>query len=80
MVGAVGARPRRHGAAGRHALTVLRRPKTLAILALSTLAILCNWTIYVAAVDSGHVIEASLGYYINPLMNMAAGALFFASG
>ena len=62
---------------GAHALDVLRRPKTLAILALSTLAILCNWTIYVAAVDLGQVIEASLGYYINPLMNMAAGALFF---
>jgi chloramphenicol-sensitive protein RarD len=31
----------------------------------------------VAAVDTGHVIEASLGYYINPLMNMAAGALLF---
>jgi chloramphenicol-sensitive protein RarD len=56
---------------------VLRRPKTLGVLALSTLAILSNWTIYVAAVDTGHVIEASLGYYINPLMNMAAGALLF---
>lgn len=62
---------------GGHVAAVLRRPKTLGILALSTLAILCNWTIYVAAVNAGHVIEASLGYYINPLMNMAAGALLF---
>ena len=39
---------------------------------LSTAAIFGNWTIYVFAVNAGHVIEASLGYYINPLMNMAA--------
>jgi chloramphenicol-sensitive protein RarD len=56
---------------------VLRQPKTLAVLALSTLAIFSNWTIYIFAVNAGHVIEASLGYYINPLMNMAAGALLF---
>jgi chloramphenicol-sensitive protein RarD len=62
---------------GGQVAAVLRQPKTLGILALSTLAILSNWTIYVVAVNSGHVIEASLGYYINPLMNMAAGALLF---
>lgn len=56
---------------------VMRQPRTLAILALSTLAIFANWTIYVVAVNAGRVIEASLGYYINPLMNMAAGALLF---
>ena len=58
-------------------LTVLRQPRTLGILALSTLAILVNWSIYVWAVDSGRVIEASLGYYINPLLNMAVGAVLF---
>jgi chloramphenicol-sensitive protein RarD len=56
---------------------VLREPRTMALLALSTLAIFINWTIYVVAVDAGRVIEASLGYYINPLLNMAVGALFF---
>jgi chloramphenicol-sensitive protein RarD len=56
---------------------VLRQPKTLGVLALTTLAIFANWSIYVFAVNAGHVIEASLGYYINPLMNMAAGALLF---
>lgn len=56
---------------------VLTEPKTLAFLALSTLAILLNWTIYVIAVNGGRVLEASLGYYINPLMNMAVGALLF---
>ncbi|PHY13689.1 protein RarD [Caulobacter sp. B11] len=62
---------------GGQVAAVLRQPKTLGILALSTLAIFANWTIYVFAVNAGHVIEASLGYYINPLMNMAAGALLF---
>lgn len=62
---------------GGQVAQVLRQPKTLGVLALSTLAIFGNWTIYVFAVNAGHVIEASLGYYINPLMNMAAGALLF---
>ncbi len=62
---------------GGQVAAVLRQPRTLGVLALSTLAIFSNWTIYVFAVNAGHVIEASLGYYINPLMNMAAGALLF---
>ncbi|MBO9707242.1 MAG: EamA family transporter RarD [Caulobacter sp.] len=62
---------------GGQVAAVLRQPRTLAMLFLSTLAIFSNWTIYVMAVNAGHVIEASLGYYINPLMNMAAGALLF---
>ena len=62
---------------GGQVAQVLRQPKTLGVLLLSTLAIFSNWTIYVFAVNAGHVIEASLGYYINPLMNMAAGALLF---
>jgi len=62
---------------GGQVMAVLRQPKTLLILACSTAAIFINWSIYVFAVNSGHVIETSLGYYINPLMNMAAGALLF---
>ncbi len=62
---------------GGQVAAVLRQPRTLLMLLLSTLAIFSNWTIYVFAVNASHVIEASLGYYINPLMNMAAGALLF---
>lgn len=62
---------------GGQVAAVLRQPKTLMILALSTAAIFINWSIYVFAVNAGHVIETSLGYYINPLMNMAAGAILF---
>lgn len=62
---------------GGQVAAVLRQPKTLLVLACSTAAIFINWSIYVFAVNANHVIEASLGYYINPLMNMAAGALLF---
>ena len=56
---------------------VLREPRTLGLLLGSSLLIGVNWLLYVIAVNSGRTLEASLGYYINPLMNMAAGALFF---
>ena len=56
---------------------VLREPRTLGLLLGSSVLIGINWLLYVIAVTSGRTLEASLGYYINPLMNMAAGALFF---
>ena len=59
------------------ALAVLRRPRVLALLALSAATIAVNWTIYVWAVADRHNLESSLGYYVNPLMNMAIGALLF---
>lgn len=56
---------------------VIREPKTLGLLFASAMLIGVNWLVYVIAVNGGRTLEASLGYYINPLMNMAAGALFF---
>lgn len=56
---------------------VLREPRTLGLLFGSAVLISINWLLYVIAVNSERTLEASLGYYINPLMNMAAGALFF---
>lgn len=50
--------------------------RTLAWLALSALLIGGNWLIYVVAIQSNHVFAASLGYYINPLVNVLAGTLF----
>jgi chloramphenicol-sensitive protein RarD len=50
---------------------------TLGVLAASAVLIAGNWLLFVWAVGQGRTIEGSLGYYINPLMNMAAGALFF---
>lgn len=57
--------------------TLLLNPKDLLALLLSAALIAVNWITYVWAVDTGHTITASLGYYINPLLNMAAGALLF---
>lgn len=56
---------------------VITEPRTVGLLLASALLIGANWLLYVIAVNSGRTLEASLGYYINPLMNMAAGALFF---
>jgi len=62
---------------GQHCLQVLKTPRTLGLLTASALLIAGNWTLYVWAVAHGRILEGSLGYYINPLMNMAAGALLF---
>ena len=65
------------GRLGGDVRTVLGRPRTLAWLALSATAIAVNWIVFIWAVNSQRVLEASLGYYILPLLNMAAGALLF---
>jgi len=57
--------------------TVLRQKYALPLLVLSAGLIGTNWTVYVAAVEANHTLQASFGYYINPLLNMAAGALLF---
>jgi chloramphenicol-sensitive protein RarD len=62
---------------GGQVVAVLRNPRVLAGLGLSSLLIAANWGVYISAVTSGRLLEASLGYYINPLVNMAAGALLF---
>ncbi len=56
---------------------ILRQPRTVALLALSAASVSSGWVVFVWAVNHGRNIESSLGYYINPLMNMAAGALLF---
>jgi len=62
---------------GGEAWTVLRAPRTLAWLACSAGLVSLNWAIFIYASTTGHKLDASLGYYINPLLNMAAGALLF---
>jgi len=62
---------------GRQVLQVFRNPRVLAWLTLSALLIGANWLLYIWAVNSGRVLETSLGYYINPLLAVAAGALIF---
>jgi chloramphenicol-sensitive protein RarD len=62
---------------GRQILSVLRNPRVLAWLLLSTALIAMNWGVYIWSVTSGRVLEGSFGYYITPLVNMASGALIF---
>ena len=62
---------------GRAALAAVRNPRTLGWLALSAALVAANWSTFIWAVNSGRVLETSLGYYILPLINMAAGALIF---
>jgi chloramphenicol-sensitive protein RarD len=56
----------------RHAL---RQPRTMLLLLLSALLIAVNWLLYVYAVTSGQILAGSLGYYLNPLMNVLLGRL-----
>lgn len=55
---------------------LLRQRPPLAWFALSALAVSLNWLIYIWAVNAGHIVDASLGYFINPLLNVLVGALF----
>ena len=50
-------------------------PRRLAVLALSGSLIAGNWLVYVWAVNNGRMVEASLGYYINPLVNVLLGMM-----
>jgi chloramphenicol-sensitive protein RarD len=56
---------------------LLTQPKALAWLALSAVLIATNWSLYVLAVTHHATLEASLGYYINPLLNMVVGLWLF---
>lgn len=49
--------------------------KVLATLALTGVLIAINWGLYIWAVNNGHVIESSLGYFITPLVNVLLGTL-----
>jgi chloramphenicol-sensitive protein RarD len=52
---------------------MLRQPRQLALFALSALLLSANWMVYVWAVNHDHVIDASLGYFITPLVNVLLG-------
>ncbi len=61
----------------REARRVLRSRRDVLLMASCGLLLGANWYLYIDAVNTGHVVEASLGYFINPLVNMILGALFF---
>lgn len=61
----------------REVRTALSQPRTVAWLALATVLIAVNWGVYVWATTHHATLEASLGYYINPLLNMIVGLWLF---
>ena len=56
-------------------LATFKRPKVAIKLFLASILISINWLVYIWATNNGHVVEASLGYYINPLIIIAFGVL-----
>ena len=46
----------------------------------TTLLISCNWVLYIWSVNSGHLLEASLGYFMNPLVTILLGVVFLKEG
>ena len=61
---------------GKEVRAAIGNPRVLGLLAGSALLIGGNWLIFIIAVNNGHVFAASLGYYINPLVNVLVGTLF----
>ena len=55
---------------------ILAQPRLAAMLTVSGLCIGVNWGLYIWAVNAGHVVESSLGYFINPLLNVVIGTVF----
>lgn len=60
---------------GRGFRTALATPRVLPMLLASSVLISANWGLYIWAVTHGHVVDSSLGYFINPLVNVALGVL-----
>jgi chloramphenicol-sensitive protein RarD len=56
-------------------LALARQPRVLGSFIASALLLSVNWLIYIWAVNNGHVIEGSLGYFINPLVNILLGSV-----
>lgn len=59
----------------REVRRVVREPRTIGFLAITAVLIAINWLLYVYAVTSGHILAGSLGYYLNPLVNVLMGRL-----
>lgn len=53
----------------------MRSPRTLGVMTVSALLLAVNWAVFVWATISGHLLDASLGYFINPLVSVALGTL-----
>lgn len=56
---------------------IFRKPKTIGLLTLAAIALAANWGVYIWAIQQDQIFQGSLGYYINPLLYVLVGVLFF---
>lgn len=61
---------------GTHIMELLRQRRIILRLVLTSVLVGSNWLAYIWAINNNHMMEASLGYYINPLVNVLLGMLF----
>jgi chloramphenicol-sensitive protein RarD len=59
----------------RQVTEVLRTPRTLGLLAVAAAVIALNWGVYIYGVNSGQVVQTSLGYFINPVVTVLVGVV-----
>ena len=60
----------------RQFFSILLQPKVLLTLLATSLLLASNWFIFIWAINNNYMLDASLGYYINPLFNVALGMIF----
>lgn len=60
---------------GRDIVRALTTPRTLLTLLATTALIAVNWLVYIYSVATGRILESSLGYFINPMVNVALGVV-----
>ncbi|MFP3091344.1 EamA family transporter RarD [Treponema sp. TIM-1] len=58
-------------------LRIIIEPERRLLVIVSTCLVTCNWGLYIWAINAGHTVESSLGYYINPLVSIMLGLIFF---
>ena len=74
----IGAAADRASAAGRRCGPLVTDRRTMLVLAGAAVLIAANWLVFVYGVNSGHVVETSLGYFINPLVSVLLGVVVFS--
>lgn len=57
-------------------LSVLKTKRTFGMLAVTTMLVAGNWFVFIWAINHNHILQTSLGYYINPLVNVLLAVLF----
>jgi chloramphenicol-sensitive protein RarD len=61
---------------GRSIIDTLKKWRSTTTFLFTSLLLVVNWMVYIWAVNSGHIVDSSLGYFINPLVNVCFGVVF----